>query len=103
MSNKESTTGGNSTSNPPSNPPPTGKQVRQMCKSRKSQKKVILETAQRDGSISSEQMKAMGFYSGNKRISELKEDGHIFIKTQDWKRNGLATYHYLGHKGDANE
>ncbi len=102
MSITESSSLRNFNSNQPKNPPPTGKQVRQRMKSRISQRETILGILKHDGHISSEQMRNMGYYSGAKRISELKEAGHIIEKTQDWNKNGLATYWYKGHKGDAN-
>lgn len=102
MSITESSSSSNFNNNQPNNPPPTGKQVKQRMKSRVSQRETILATLKRDGQISSEQMRNMGYYSGAKRISELKEAGHIIEKTQDWNKNGLATYWYKGHKGDAN-
>lgn len=101
MSIKDTTIGGNSTSNPPSNPPPTGKQVRQIHKTRKNQKNRIIEKAKRDSFITSIEMLDMKIFSGSKRISELKEAGHIFNKTQDWNTGGFATYWYKGHKGDS--
>ncbi len=103
MTIKESTTGCNSTSNPPSNPPPTGKQIRYIHTSRINQKAKIIEKARRDGFISSIEMLNMKIFSGSKRISELKEAGYIFMKTQDWNIGGFATYWYKGHKGDSNE
>lgn len=83
--------------NPPEIPLPTYEQVKKMMESRKSQREIILYILKTVGYITSEQMQyELGFYSGSKRISELKEQGHIIVKTQDWSRNGLATYWYKG-------
>jgi len=103
MSNNECSSMGDFNNNPPNNPPPTGKQVKQRMKSRVSQRDTILGILKRDGHISSEQMQNLGYYSGAKRISELKEAGHIIEKTQNWEKNGVATYWYKGHKDDSNE
>lgn len=88
---------GDFNSNPLNNPPPTYEQVVKLMKARKSQRETILYILQRFGCISSKYMKdVLNFYSGSKRISELKEQGHIIAKTQDWNCNGLATYWYKG-------
>jgi hypothetical protein len=100
MSITESTTGCNFTSNTSSSPQPTGKQIRQIHKARKSQKDKALEIMKRDGSISSIQMLKMGFHSGPKRISELIKLGYIIEKVADYNKNGTKTYFYKGHKGD---
>ncbi len=83
MSSTEATCSGNFNSNQPKNPPPTDKQIKQRKKSRVSQRELILGVLKRDGRISSVQMRNMGYYSGAKRISELKEANHIIEKTQD--------------------
>ena len=88
---------GNSNSNLPKNPPATYEQVIKIMKARKSQRETILYILKRFGCISSKYMKnVLNFYSGSKRISELKELGHIIEKTQDWNQGGLATYWYMG-------
>ncbi|WP_223789924.1 helix-turn-helix domain-containing protein [Marinicella meishanensis] len=90
------------TTSPPNNPPPSGGDIERIINSRISQRRKILRILKTIGHISSEQMRDLGFFSGPKRISELKELGYVIYRTQDWERNGLATYWYKGHKGDAN-
>jgi len=94
--------GSDNTTSPPNNPPPTAGDIERIINNRVSQRRKILRILKSIGHISSEQMRDMGFYSGPKRISELKELGHVIDKTQDWKRNGIATYWYKGHRGDEN-
>lgn len=99
---QEGTCGSDNTTSPPNNPPPSGGDIERIINSRISQRRKILRILKSIGHISSEQMRDMGFYSGPKRISELKDLGHKIEKTQDWKRNGIATYWYKGHNGDTN-
>lgn len=97
---QEGTCGSDNTTSNSNNPPPSSDDIERIIRSRISQRRKILRILKAFGRISSEQMRDMGFYSGPKRISELKDLGHIIDKTQDWKRNGIATYWYKGHKGD---
>lgn len=123
MTIKESNTGGNSTSNNLNNPAntltpaelsklilktkgqttPTHEQLKKAYGSRSSQKATALHILKTHGSISTAQMCAMGWRSGGKRISELREDGHPIEGIPDWTKNGEKTYYYLpGRKGDDN-
>lgn len=98
----DGTCGSDNTTSTPNNLPPTGGDIKRIINCRMSQRRKILHILKSIGHICSEQMRDMGFYSGPKRISELKEIGHFIVKTQNWKRNGIATYWYKGHKGDTN-
>lgn len=101
MSNTDGTCA-NNTISAPNNPPPSGGDIERIINSRVSQRQKILRILKSVGHITSEQMRDMGFYSGPKRVSELKELGHVIDKTQNWKRNGIATYWYKGHRDDDN-
>ena len=100
-SNKPTDTDYNSIT--PNNPPPTYEQVVKIMEGRKSQRLTILYILQKYGCISSKYMQeVLNYYSGSKRVSELKEQGHVIIKTQNWNQGGLATYWYKGKQKGSN-